>query len=51
MKNILVFTDFSESSKAAEKFALQVAIKVRANLILYNAYPELTSFAINGNLV
>lgn len=51
MKNILVLTDFSESAKAAEKFGLQVAIKVRANLILFNAYPELTSFAVNGNLV
>lgn len=51
MKNILVLTDFSESAKAAEKFALQVAIKMRVNLILYNAYPEPTSFAANGNLV
>ncbi|MEJ7829749.1 MAG: universal stress protein [Segetibacter sp.] len=51
MKNILVLTDFSESAKAAEKFALQVAIKMRVNLILYNAYPEPTSFEVNGNLV
>jgi len=51
MKNILILTDFSESAKAAEKFGLQVAIKLRANLILYNAFPELTSFEVNGNLV
>ena len=51
MKNILVLTDFSESAKAAEKFALQLAIKMRVNLILYNAYSEPTSFAGNGNLV
>lgn len=51
MKNILVLTDFSESARAAEKFALQVAIKLRVDLILYNAYPEPTSYAVNGNLV
>ena len=43
MKNILVLTDFSESAKVAEKFALQLAIKMRVNLILYNAYPLTSS--------
>lgn len=51
MKNILVLTDFSECAEAAEKFALQVAIYVRVNLILYNAYPHPSSYAFNGNLV
>ena len=40
MKNILVLTDFSQNAKTAEKYALQLAIQVKANLILYNAYPH-----------
>jgi len=51
MKNILVLTDFSENAKAAEKYALQVAIKIRANLLLYNAYTEQPNMRISGNVV
>ena len=40
MKNILVLTDFSQNPKTAEKYALQLAIQVKAHLILYYAYPH-----------
>jgi len=51
MKNILVLTDFSENAKAAESYALQLAIKFHANLLLYNAYPEQPNMPISGNVV
>ncbi len=38
MKNILVLTDFSDTAKAAAKYALKLAIKINANLVLYNTY-------------
>ena len=50
MKNILVLTDFSENAKAAEKYALQMAIHVEGNLILYNAYSRQRE-KISGNVV
>ena len=50
MKNILVLTDFSENAKTAEKFALQLAIRVKADLILYNVYRRLRK-DISGNVV
>jgi nucleotide-binding universal stress UspA family protein len=50
MKNILVLTDFSENAKAAEKYALQLAIRVNGNLILYNAYSRQRE-KISGNVV
>ncbi len=43
MKNILVLTDFSQNAKSAEQYALQLAIKARANIFLYNAYPMHTA--------
>ena len=50
MKNILVLTDFSENAKAAEKYALQLAIHVKGNLILYNTFSR-QSEKISGNVV
>lgn len=50
MKNILVLTDFSENAKAAEKYALQLAIHVSGNLILYNTYSRQRE-KISGNVV
>ena len=51
VKNILVLTDFSENAKTAEKYALQLAIKTNANLILYNAYPFPPIDAISGSVI
>jgi len=48
MKNILVLTDFSENAKAAENYALQLAIKVRANIILYNSFSEINPRIANN---
>lgn len=50
MKNILVLTDFSENAKAAETYALQLAINVKGNLILYNTYSRQRE-KISGNVV
>lgn len=50
MKKILVLTDFSENAKAAEKYALQLAIHVNGNLILYNTYSRQRE-KISGNVV
>lgn len=50
MKNILVLTDFSENAKAAEKYALQLAIHVKGNLILYNTFSRQRE-RIGGNVV
>lgn len=50
MKNILVLTDFSENAKAAERYALQLAIHVNGNLILYNTYSRQRE-KISGNVV
>ncbi len=43
MKTIAVLTDFSERSAHAAKFALLIAQKIRANVLLYNSFqiPEL----------
>lgn len=51
LKNILVLTDFSKNAKSAERYALQLAIKVQANLILYNAYPPSATMSVSGNVV
>ena len=51
VKNILILTDFSENAESAEKYALQLAIKTCANLILYNAYPLQSADAISGNII
>lgn len=51
IKNILVLTDFSQNAKSAEEYALQLAIKAKANLILYNAYPPLPAMPVSGNVV
>ena len=50
MKNILVLTDFSENAKAAEKYALQIAMHVKGNLILYNTYSHQRE-KVSGNVV
>lgn len=50
MKNILVLTDFSENAKAAENYALQLAIDVKGNLILYNTYTHQRE-RVGGNVV
>jgi len=50
MKNILVLTDFSENAKAAEKYALQLAMHIKADLILYNTFSR-QSEKIGGNVV
>lgn len=50
MKNILVLTDFSENAKAAEKYALQLAIHLQGNLILYNTFSRHRE-KIGGNVV
>jgi nucleotide-binding universal stress UspA family protein len=50
-KNILVLTDFSENAKWAEKYALQLAIKAKKNLILYNAYATSPAMPQSGNVV
>jgi nucleotide-binding universal stress UspA family protein len=50
MKNILVLTDFSENAKAAERYALQLAIRVKADLMLYNVYRRRRK-DISGNVV
>ncbi|MEO5889150.1 MAG: universal stress protein [Ferruginibacter sp.] len=49
-KNILVLTDFSQNAKSAEEYALQLAIKAEANLILYNAYPFRSTIPVIDNL-
>ena len=43
MKTIALLTDFSERSTHAAKFALLIAQKIRANVLLYNSFriPEL----------
>ncbi len=51
IKNILVLTDFSKNAKSAEEYALQLAIKAKANLILYNAYPVPATMPVSGNVV
>ncbi len=51
IKNILVLTDFSKNAKSAEEYALQLAIKTHANLILYNAYPLPATMPMSGNVV
>lgn len=38
MKTILVLTDFSEKSEHAAEFALQMAVKLEAEVLLFNAY-------------
>jgi nucleotide-binding universal stress UspA family protein len=50
MKNILVLTDFSENAKAAERYALQLALHAKGNLTLYNAYHGGRE-RISGNVV
>ena len=50
MKNILVLTDFSENARAAEEYALQLAVHVDGNLILYNTFSR-QSEKIGGNVV
>ena len=50
MKNILVLTDFSENAKAAEKYALQLAIHVKGNLMVYNTFSRQRE-KISGNVV
>lgn len=50
MKNILVLTDFSDNAKAAENYALQLAIHAEGNLILYNTYSRQREM-ISGNVV
>jgi nucleotide-binding universal stress UspA family protein len=50
MKNILVLTDFSENARAAEKYALQMAIRVNGNLMLYNTFSRQRE-KIGGNVV
>ena len=51
IKNILILTDFSQNAKSAEEYALQMAIKARANLILYNAYPLPSAMPGSDNVV
>lgn len=51
MKNILVLTDFSQNGRSAEEYALQLAIKTHANLVLYNAYPNQSVKQPDGNVV
>jgi nucleotide-binding universal stress UspA family protein len=51
IKNILVLTDFSKNAKSAEEYALQLAIKAKANLILYNAYPPPPAMPVSDNVV
>jgi nucleotide-binding universal stress UspA family protein len=51
LKNILVLTDFSQNAKSAEEYALQLAIKTHANLILYNAYPKPSPIPGSDNIV
>lgn len=51
LKNILVLTDFSQNAKSAEEYALQLAIKAKANLILYNAYPLPSPMPGSDNIV
>ena len=46
-----MLTDFSENARSAEEYALQLAIKVQGNLILYNAYPTPSHMRISGNVV
>ena len=50
MKNILVLTDFSENADTAEKYALQLAMHVKADLILYNTFSRQRE-KISGNVV
>lgn len=50
MKNILVLTDFSDNARAAENYALQLAIHVNGNLILYNSYSRQREM-VSGNVV
>lgn len=51
IKNILVLTDFSQNATSAQEYALQLAIKIHANLILYNAYRVPPAMPISGNIV
>lgn len=50
MKNILVPTDFSKNARAAEEYALHLAVKAQANIILFNAYPAHT-LPVNETIV
>jgi nucleotide-binding universal stress UspA family protein len=51
IKNILVLTDFSQNANSAEEYALQLAIKAKANLILYNAYPLPSPIPGSDNII
>lgn len=51
IKTILVLTDFSHNAKSAEEYAVQLAINTRANLILYNAYPQPSPMSGSDNIV
>ena len=38
VKSLLVLTDFSQSAKNAANYALNLALRIKANLVLFNAY-------------
>lgn len=40
MKTILVLTDFSKNAKIAAQIAIEVADKINAGILLFNAYPR-----------
>ncbi len=48
MKTIAVLTDFSERSLHAAHYALLIAQKIRANVLLYNSF-EVPDFAMAGH--
>ena len=38
VKSLLVLTDFTQSAKNAANYALNLALRIKANLVLFNAY-------------
>lgn len=53
MKNILVLTDFSDRAKSAAEYAMQIAIKIKANIFLCHALEvtEQLSYPVADHLI
>lgn len=53
MKDILVFTDFSDRAKSAAEYAMHMAIKIKANILLCHALEitEQLTYPLAGHLI
>jgi len=48
MKKVLVLTDLSDKAAHAAEVALKIAERLKANLILFNAFPVVEAFPVTG---